>query len=84
MRARGEQPFDVRQAAGAVDRMQRFEVLLSHGQGDIDAGEGGEQLLDGVALRKGHVGGKSEDRLAKVGPGSPPGPPAASRARCRG
>ncbi len=65
--AGGEQSLHVRQAPGTVRGVQRLKVIPSHGQGDIDVGEGREDLLDGVAFGKGDVGGQGEDGLAKAG-----------------
>ena len=65
MRAGGEQLPHVRQAAGAVDGVQRLEVVVGHGEGDVHAVERGEHAPDRFGLGRDEVGRHGEDGLVE-------------------
>ena len=67
MRAGGEQPLHVRQAARAIHRVQRFQVVLGDGERDVHVREGAEHAADRVARGRDEVGGHGEDRLVEAG-----------------
>ncbi len=66
MRAGREQPPHVRQAAGAVDGVERLQVVVGDGQGDVHVAERLEHAPDGAGLGRDEVGRHGEDRLAEA------------------
>ena len=66
MRAGCEQAPHVRQAAGPVDGMERFQMVVGDRQRDVRITERLDDAPDGAGVRRDQVGRHGEDRLAEV------------------